>query len=140
MTVYIVNGTVEKAVGTGNALCVMEDTIDIFNQMGGKEVTVYMRNGEVYMVDMDGNALTIYFPKDDEDGAYVGMNTTESSFIRTFVQNQEIYRIRFTKETTGVLYPMDQIPAGGDRLTNFFWANNVRPTDPYDVFRKVDDY
>ena len=88
------------------------------------------------MVDMSGNALTIYYPK-EEDGDYVGMNTTESSFIRMYIENEEIHHIRFTKETTGVLYPMDQIPAGGDRLAIFFWADYVRPTDPVDVFRKV---
>ena len=45
--------------------------------------------------------------------------------------------MRFTKETTGVLYPMDQIPEGGDRLTQFFWEEESRPTSPIDVFRKI---
>ena len=65
------------------------------------------------------------------------MNTTESSFIRMYVENQKIHHMRFTKETTGVLYPMDQIPEGGDRLTMFFWEENARPKDPNDVFRKA---
>lgn len=140
ITVYLINKTVDHAIGHTNALCVMEDIVDMYNQMSGKEVTIFLNDGEVYQIDMSGNALTIYFPKDDEDGAYVGMNTTESSFIRSYVQNQEIYRIRFTKETTGILYPMNQIPTGADRLANFFWAENVRPTHPQDVFRKIDDY
>ena len=137
--VYIMNGTVDHAIGNGSALCVMEDTLDYYNQMSGKTVTAYLKDGEVNMVDMSGNALTIYFPK-EEDGDFVGMNTTESSFIRMYIQNQEIHHIRFTKETTGVLYPMDQIPGGGDRLAIFFWANEIRPTSPEDVFRKIDDY
>lgn len=136
VTVFIINGTVDHAIGNGNALCVMEDTLDYYNQMSGKTVTAFLKDGEVYMVDMSGNALTIYYPK-EEDGDYVGMNTTESSFIRMYIENEEIHHIRFTKETTGVLYPMDQIPAGGDRLAIFFWADYVRPTDPVDVFRKV---
>jgi hypothetical protein len=45
--------------------------------------------------------------------------------------------MRFTKETTGILYPMDQIPEGGDRLSQFFWADEVRPRNPEDVFRDV---
>ena len=83
---------------------------------------------------MSGNALTIYYPIED-DGDVLGMNTTESSFIRIYVEEQKIRRLRFTKETTGVLYPMDQIPAGSDRLASFFWAEHVRPTDAQDVFR-----
>ena len=64
------------------------------------------------------------------------MNTTESSFIRMYVENRQIHHMRFTKETTGVLYPMDQIPEGGDKLTQFFWEEASRPTDPEDVFRR----
>ncbi len=133
---YIVNGTVEHAVGTGNALCVMQDSTEFFNQMSGKEVTAYLVNGEVKIVDTDGNALTVFYPRED-GGGYVGMNTTASSFIRMYVENQKIHHMRFTKETTGVLYPMDQIPDGSNRLALFFWAEEVRPTGPEDVFRKV---
>ena len=136
ITVYIVNGAVDHAVGIGSALCVMHDTLDYFNQMSGKEVIVYMVEGEVKHVDTDGNALTIYYAKED-DGGYVGMNTTESSFIRMYVTNRQIHHMRFTKETTGILYPMDQIPEGSDRLEMFFWEETARPTDPADVFRDV---
>lgn len=136
MIVYIVNGTVDHTVGTGNALCVMQDTLDYFNQMSGKEVISTLDNGEVKMVDMDGNALTVYFAK-ESDGSFVGLNTTESSHIKMFIEQLKIHHILFTKETTGVLYPMDQIPSGGDRLATFFWADDIRPTSPEDVFRKI---
>lgn len=136
MVVFIVNGSVEHAVGYVNALCVMEDTLDYYNQMSGKEVTAYLKDGEVKLIDMSGNALTVYYPK-EQDGEYVGLNTTASSFIHMYIEDQEIHHIRFTKETTGVLYPMDQIPGGADKLALFFWATEARPNSPEDVFRKV---
>ena len=71
MIVYIVNGTVEHAWGNGSALCVMQDTLDYFNQMSGKEVTVYVEDGEMKLMDMSGNALTIYYAK-ESDGSFVG--------------------------------------------------------------------
>jgi lipopolysaccharide export system protein LptA len=138
MRVYIINSVVDHAIGIQNALCVMQDTTDIFNQMSGKEITAYLTNGDVHTVDVSGNALTIYFPK-EEKGGYVGMNTTESSFIRVYIEQQQIQRIRFTKETTGILYPLDQIPADGERLATFFWDDITRPKDKEDVFRKVED-
>lgn len=137
MVVYMKNNVVEHAIGYGNALCVMQDSTE-FNQMSGKEATAYFQDGEVKIIDMSGNAMTIFYPKDDEKGEYVGMNTTESSFIRMYVEQQEIHHMRFTSETTGVLYPMDQIPSGANRLALFFWAEEKRPTDPEDVFRKVE--
>ena len=138
IVVFIVNGAVEHLVGYSNALCVMEDSLDYFNQMSGKEVTAYIKEGEVDLIDMSGNALTIYYAK-ESTGDYVGLNTTESSFIRMYVEKRQIHHIRFTKETTGVLYPMDQIPSGGDRLATFFWADEVRPIDAQDVFRKTSE-
>jgi len=137
MIVYMANGTVDHTLGIGKALCVMHDSLEFFNQMSGKELTAYLEDGEVRTVDVSGNARTIYYPR-EEDGDYVGLNTTESSFIRSYVENQEVQRMRFTKETTGVLYPMDQIPEGADRLEDFFWEEESRPTGPMDVFRKVE--
>jgi len=136
IVVFIINGTVDRAVGYSQAICVMHDTLDVFNQMSGKEVTAYLKDGEVHTVDVSGNALTIYYPR-EEEGGFVGMNTTESSFIRSFIEQRHIQRMLFTKETTGVLYPMDQIPEGGERLALFFWADDVRPTGPEDVFRRL---
>ena len=138
MVVFLVNGMVEHAIGYVNALCVMEDSLNFYNQMSGKEMIAYLEEGEVKLIDMSGNALTVYYPKQD-DGEYVGLNTTESSFIRMYIENQEIHHIRFTKETTGILYPMDQIPSGADKLALFFWAAEKRPTGPEDVFRKVEN-
>ena len=138
IVVYIVNSTVEHAQGNGNALCVMQDTLDYFNQMSGKEVTAYIEDGEMRMMDMSGNALTVYYAK-ESDGSFVGLNTTESSFIRMYVEKQKIHHIRFTKETTGILYPMNQIPSGADHLALFFWADDVRPKDAQDVFRRIEN-
>lgn len=137
--VYIINGAVDHATGAPNSICVMQDTLDIFNQMSGKETTAWLKDGEVHTIDVSGNALTIYYPKDEKDGSYIGLNTTESSFIRAYVKDRNIYRLRFTKETTGVLYPLDQIPEGGERLTQFFWAEEERPISPEDVFRKTEN-
>lgn len=137
--VYIANGAVDHAVGAPNAICVMQDTLDIFNQMSGKEITAYLTDGEVHTIDVSGNALTIYYPKDEYDGSYSGLNTTESSYIRAYVKNRNIYRLRFTKETTGIMFPLDQIPSGADRLADFFWADDIRPISPEDVFRRVNE-
>jgi len=137
MRVYIINAAVDHAVGIKNALCVMHDTLDIYNQMSGKELIATLIDGEVKIVDMSGNALTIYYPKEENKDGYIGMNTTESSYIRVYVENREIQRIRFTQATTGVLYPIDQIPKDGERLALFFWEEESRPVNKDDVFRKV---
>lgn len=131
--IYMRNGVVDYAHGIGNALTVKQETALYYDQMAGKEMIAYIREGELAQVDVNGNALTIFFPKDD-DGSFIGVNTTQSSFVKVFLANQKIHHILFTAQTTGVLYPLDQVPSGTDRLGGFFWAEKERPIRPADVF------
>ncbi len=131
--IYMRDGHVDYAVGTGNALTIKQETRDYYDQMAGKEMTAYIRNGELSEVAVNGNAQTIFYPQDD-DSTYIGMNTTESSYVTVYLEEQKIHHIRFTTETNGTLYPIDQIPAGLDRLGGFFWAEQERPRRPEDIF------
>ncbi len=131
--IYMRNGTVDYARGIGSALTIQQETRTYFDQMAGKEMIAYIRDGELRQVDVNGNALTVFFPKED-DGSFLGVNTTQSSFVKVYLENQKIHHILFTAQTTGTLYPLDQVPDGKDRLSGFFWAEQERPQQPADVF------
>ena len=131
--IYMRNGTIDYARGIGSALTIQQETDTYFDQMAGKEMIAYIRDGELRQVDVNGNALTVFFPKED-DGSFLGVNTTQSSFVKVYIENQKIHHILFTAQTTGTLYPLDQVPDGKDRLNGFFWAEQERPQQPADVF------
>lgn len=131
--IYMRNGTIDYARGIGSALTIQQETDTYFDQMAGKEMIAYIRDGELRQVDVNGNALTVFFPKED-DGSFLGVNTTQSSFVKVYIENQKIHHILFTAQTTGTLYPLDQVPDGKDRLNGFFWAEQERPQQPVDVF------
>jgi len=131
--IYMRNGTVDYARGIGSALTIQQETRTYFDQMAGKEMIAYIRDGELRQVDVNGNALTVFFPKED-DGSFLGVNTTQSSFVKVYLENRKIHHILFTAQTTGTLYPLDQVPDGKDRLSGFFWAEQERPQQPADVF------
>ena len=57
------------------------------------------------------------------------------SALRTASEDPRFHRVLFTTETTGVLYPMDQIPETEKRLSGFFWAEQERPMSPMDVLQ-----
>ena len=101
--------------------------------MAGKQMKAFVREKELREVEVKGNALTIYYPV-EENGSVVGMNTTQSSTINVYLVDQHIDYVRFTSETNGTIYPLDQIPEGADRLDWFFWAEQERPLKPGDVF------
>ena len=136
--VYIVNDAVDHIHGKGSALAVRESSSDYYDQMAGKEIFAYIVDGEMRQLDVNGNAETIYYPQEEQADStaapeYLGMNRTICSHVRFFLENEEIDHVLFTSETTGVMYPLDQIPPGEDRLSGYFWAEQERPTSPMDV-------
>lgn len=133
MRVYMKDGVVDYAHGINNAITIKREARDYFNQMAGKEMFAYVRDGELRQVDVNGNALTVFYPK-QEDGTFFGMNTTQSSYVKVFLEDQEIHHIIILPQPQGVIYPMNQIPAGKDKLAGFFWAEQERPMRPGDVF------
>lgn len=133
MHIYIKNGTVDYLTGVGNAIAIKQEDLSEFNQMAGKEMIAYVRDGEVYMVDVKGNAETVFYPR-EEDGSWVGVNRTQSSFVKLFIEDQVIQRILFTTATTGVMIPFNQATDEDKYLTTFFWAEQERPLRPGDIF------
>ena len=104
-----------------------------FDQMAGKEMYAYVRDGDIYLVDVQGNAETVFYPR-EEDGSYLGVNKTQSSFIQVYLKDRVVDYMIFTTATTGVMSPMSQATEDDKFLVTFFWAVQERPRRPGDVF------
>jgi lipopolysaccharide export system protein LptA len=133
MNIYIKNQTVDYMHGIGNALAIKQEGFDEYNQMTGKEMLAYVKDGDIYLVDVQGNAETIFYPRED-DGTYIGVNRTQSSFVKVYLHNRTIDRVLFTTATTGVMIPLDQALPEETKLNGFFWAADERPLKPKDIF------
>ena len=131
--VYIKNGEVDYLHGIGNAIAIKQEGSLEFDQLAGKEMYAYVRDGDVYLVDVQGNAETVFYPR-EEDGSYVGVNRTQSSFVKLYLENRQIHHILFTTSTAGVMIPMDQATNEDKYLATFFWADQERPRKPGDIF------
>ncbi len=131
--VYIKNGTVDYLHGIGNAIAVKQEGDREFDQLAGKEMFAYIRDGDVYLVDVQGNAETVFYPRED-DGSYVGVNRTQSSYVKLYLENRKIHHILFTTATTGVMIPINQATDEDKYLVTFFWAEQERPRKPGDIF------
>lgn len=137
--IYLKDGTVDYAHFITNAIAIQQDDVNQFNQLSGKEIFAYIRDGELRQIDVNGNAETVFFPhEEDKEGAVIGVNKTQSSYVKLFITDKKIDHILFTTATTGAMYPLDKITDAQMKLAPFFWAVNERPTSPQDVFRKVE--
>ena len=116
------------------AAAMREDSIR-FSQLSGKSLKGYIRDNQLYKILVEGNAETIYYPK-EEDGSLVGVNRAESSALTVYVKNKDLEKIVMTPNSSGVLYPEDQFPENLKYLKNYSWQEDVRPKDKLDIFRR----
>lgn len=130
---YFKNKDIDLIHGLGNAIAIKQEGLKEFNQLAGKEMLAFMRDGDIHIVEVKGNAETVFYPEED-DGSYLGINRTQSSFVKVFFENREIQHVLFTTATTGVLIPLDQALEEEKFLVTFFWAEEERPHQPQDIF------
>lgn len=132
--IYFKDSTVDYAHGIGDCIAIQQQTPRYYNQMAGKEMFAYIREGELRQVDVTGNAETVFFPQDEKTGDWLGVNKTQSSFVKLYIKDQKVDHVVFTTTTTGTMFPIDQLSENETHLSLFFWADHLRPRKPGDVF------
>ena len=130
---YLNDSTIDWAHVIGQALFVqMNDSVH-FNQIAGREMKAYFKDGEIDYADVNGNVQAVFYPL-DSDSAMIGMNTTEGSSLRVHFKMRAVDKIVMFSSSNGVMYPMDKIEEKKMYLPNFNWFDRIRPLDPEDVF------
>jgi hypothetical protein len=61
------------------------------------------------------------------------MNTTECTYLTAFMKEGLVDKLYIKEQSNGVFYPITQIPAGKDKLSNFAWLNKLRPLSKEDI-------
>jgi len=132
--VYMKDSTVNRAHVIGQALSIeqMSDSVH-FNQVTSKEMLAFFNDGEVYETDANDNVQIIFYPVDDSDSTLIGLNYTETSELKMYLENRKMKKIWMPK-AEGTLYPMSQIPPQKKFLPNYAWFDYVRPVDKDDIF------
>ncbi|MBO4985447.1 MAG: hypothetical protein J6C87_07395 [Bacteroides sp.] len=132
--VYMNDSTIDWAHIINQALAVERKDSVHYNQVGGKEMKAFFRNGDMRQVDVNGNVQVIYYPVEEKDSTLIGLNFSEGSFLRMYLKERRMERGVFLGKTTGTMYPMDQIPADKYKLPSFVWLSHIRPLSKEDIF------
>ena len=106
----------------------------MYNQISGKTLNGYFKNGEVdYMRTKGSPARSIYYAK-DEGNAIVGVNNASGDIIDMRFENKELKKVVFVRDVTGTMYPFKQTPADKKTLHNFKWQEDKRPKTKFELF------
>ena len=135
INIVIANKSIDSVLLYPNGFIVQKDTIEGFNQIKGKIMIAYFKNNELDHVYDDGNAETVYWLR-EEDGSMIGINVSQSVAMDIKIEQNQIVRIKYFKKTSETLYPKEKLKPGMDILKGFEWLDELRPTDPMDIYRK----
>lgn len=112
--------------------------VNNYNQIKGKNMTVYFAENELYKIDVEGNSETVYFVR-EEDGTLVGINKAFSSNMEIFVEERQVTDIFYYDKPDATLYPEEEIPPNELKLRDFKWLEKERPRNKQDIFFWFED-
>lgn len=138
-TIRILTGksSIRRIYMYSTAFIVSKDTIEYFNQIRGKNMIGYLTNNELNSIDVNGNAETIYYVR-EEDKSLIGVNKAQGSRMRLYVNDKKIERIVYFDKPTGNMFPDRDVPSDQRKLKGFNWRFSIRPKDKADIFRKTE--
>ena len=112
--IFMKDSTIDKAHVQGQAMSIeMADTVEHYNQVSSKDMYAYFEKGEIYRSDAVGNVQSVFYPIDDKDSTFMGMNYIETDEMKMYLKDRQLQKI-WTTKADATFYPMTQIPP--DRL------------------------
>ncbi len=129
---YTKDEVLDKIDLIDRSFIISEEDTGRYNQIKGKKMTGYVRDNELYKIDVDGNAQSIYFPKDKQN--ILGVNRAESSNMTIYLQKRQVDQIRMRVSPTGTMNPLVLVGEEKLRLEGFYWLEKFRPKRKEDIF------
>ena len=117
---------IENLMMHPNAFVIQQDSIKGFNQVKGKEITIYFRDNDIDNMYNKGNAETIYWLRDD-DGSLIGINISQSDEMDIKIKDREMSKIKHYNNIKETLYPEKQLKDGMEYLKGFLWQEDKKP-------------
>lgn len=136
MMIQMKNDEVSDIFAFANAFICSQESESYFNQIKGKKVHAVLDSNQLQRMDVEGNAESLYFIKDEEE-AYIGPLKTNSLKITFLFENDSLNFIKLTPENESVLTPMNKASEADFKLPGFKWEIKFRPLSWTDVLKST---
>ena len=132
--VFTSNRSIDYVHQIGTSMIISSTDLIYFNQIQGKQIRNYFKEGKPNHTLVDGNAQSLYYAQ-DEDGAYIAANKSICSRIRINFRNKKIDNILFLAEPRAEMLPMKTEGLRNLRLEGFRWKYDERPKSSQDAIK-----
>ena len=130
--VYMNDSTIDSAHVERQALLAEKLDSMFYNQVAGREMFAYFKDGQMDWSKVVGNVDVAYYPY-DSDSIMIGLNRMQTSEMRMYMKNRKMNKI-WSAPAEGTLYPLNLAPQEQFFLSNFAWFDYIRPKDKHDIF------
>lgn len=127
-TIYIYQKgkSIDKMDVLQNAMIVMTEAPDKFNQIKGKKLYGLFANNKIYRVNVRGNGQSVYYAREDSS-KYTGVNYVECTNMVINIDSNKVKKVTFLVSPKGTFYPLDKFPKEREKLRGFRWLADKRP-------------
>jgi lipopolysaccharide export system protein LptA len=128
ITMYMENQQIQVMKVRFKAFVATEHPHQKYDQVSGKEIHHFFGNNKLRKVKVLGNAESIYYSKDEETDAYIGVNRISSGLMDVYLDSNGIENIRFFSPSSpeGTMYPPLDIPEDQQLLQGFQWRGDEK--------------
>jgi lipopolysaccharide export system protein LptA len=136
MVFFIVNEELDRVYMKDKSFAIMSDTLLNFNQMKGREMTGYFKDGQIERLIIEGNGESLYFAL-EADTITQGINRILSANIKLTFYDGAIQKANFGIRPDGKFTPVQKIDEKVSRLDGFNWRIAEKPDrESIDTWRK----
>lgn len=102
-----------------------------YNQVKGRTINGYFKNGDIDYVHARGNAESIYYGQDDNN-KFISVNKAKSDIIDMYFNDKKPEKVILRSSVEGTAFPMRQVNHEEMRLRGFKWQDAIRPKSKYE--------
>jgi lipopolysaccharide export system protein LptA len=128
MVLYVNNNKLDSFYLLSNAFMISRETAKNYNQVKGKWMKGEFASNKFKYLHVYGNGQSIFYPKDDKDSSYLGVNVIDCSEMEFFFDQNAIQRSNFITQPNAIFYPLHALKPEELKLKGFEWYVKQRPT------------
>lgn len=132
--IFTKNQEMERMELHRSAFMVSQKQNKYFDQIKGKNMTIFFVENELNKLDVKGNGQTVYYLEDGPD--IVGVNRIDCTNITIYFADGKPDNMKFFQNNKAVLYPLNMAPENEVLLKGLNWRDTERPKSKEDIFNK----